>query len=141
MVLDRVSEGLTYKSAWCLLDDIGVFSSSIEDHYRDLQEVFDRLKTAGLRLSAKNSNFFQDKCIFLGHEISEHGSSPPFDRIKVVQEFPLPKNPREVKRAMGLFQWFKKYIPNFSSIALPKNKLLRKGNQFHWGQTGGAGCI
>lgn len=132
LLMDKVLSGISFKSALCYLDDVLIISETFEQHMQDLQEVFHRFKQAGLKLSPQKCKFAQQKCVFLGHEISKDGIRPPSDRLKAISEYPAPKNAKALKRYLGLMNWFKKFIPNYSSIANPLYKLLRKGVKFTW---------
>ena len=59
-------------------------------------------------ISSENNDFgFNSSCLFLGHEISKNGISPPSDRLKAVSEYPVPKTTKQLKRYLGLMNWFK----------------------------------
>ncbi|CAC5359880.1 unnamed protein product [Mytilus coruscus] len=96
LLMDKVLHGLKFKSCLCYLDDVLICSETFEQHITDLQEVFHRFRSAGLKLGPKKCSFAQSSCIFLGHSISKEGVSPPPDRVQAIQEYPPPKN---VKRA------------------------------------------
>lgn len=76
--------------------------------------------------------FSLKKCICLGHEISSEGIRPPPQKIEIIKNYPVPKNAKELKRTLGLFNWFKKFIPNYSVIANPLYYLLKKKVPFQW---------
>lgn len=132
MLMDKILTGLSFRSTLCYLDDVLIFSETFEQHLADLQEVFDRFRVAGLKLSPAKCKFAHSKCVFLGHEISKHGIRPPSDRLKAVSEYPVPKTTKQLKRYLGLMNWFKKFIPNYSAVANSLYKLLRKGVKFTW---------
>ena len=131
-LMDKLMSGLSFKSVLCYLDDILVVSETFDEHIRDLQEVFDRLRQAGLKFSPHKCTFAQKKCVFLGHEISKDGLKPPSDRLDSIAEYPVPKNAKALKRYLGLMNWFKNYIPQYSAVANPLYKLLRRGEKFLW---------
>lgn len=83
---------------------------------KDLSEVFGRLKTAGLKINPKKCAFAQSSCTFLGHVISKNGISPPGDKLQAIEALPVPKNANELRRVLGLFNWFRKFIPNYSAV-------------------------
>ena len=86
-----------------------------------------------LHISSENNGFgFNSSCLFLGHEISKNGISPPSDRLKAVSEYPVPKTTKQLKRYLGLMNWFKKYISGYSAKAHCLYQLLRKGVKFVW---------
>ncbi len=133
LLMDKVLNGLTFVSVLCYLDDICVFSETFDQHLIDLHEVLTRLRSAGLRLKPKpKCKFALSKCIFLGHEISRNGIRPPSDRVEILKNYPIPSNRKELQRALGLFNWFRKYIPNYSAIASPLYYLLKKNVLYQW---------
>ena len=134
LLMDKVLKGLTFKSVLCYIDDILVASETFSQHLDDLQEVFDRLKAAGLKIEPKKCHFAQRKCMFLGHEISRDGITPPDSKVEYILNLSPPSNQKELRRIMGLFNWFRKFLPNFSAVAQPLMSLLRKGVKFAWQQ-------
>ncbi|XP_062587193.1 uncharacterized protein LOC134248836 [Saccostrea cucullata] len=134
LLMDKLLRGLTYKSVLCYLDDVIVCSNTFEKHLSDLCEVFQRFKDAGLKLNPTKCTFARDQCVFLGHHISKDGIRPPSVRLDVIRSYPTPTSQKQLRRAMGLFNWFRKFIPRFSDKAYPLNLLLKKGVRFVWTQ-------
>ena len=64
LLMDRVLNGLSFKSTLCYLDDVLIFSETYDQHMKDLQEVFDRFRQAGLKLSSQKCKFAQRRTIF-----------------------------------------------------------------------------
>ena len=132
LLMDKVLHGLTFQSCLCYLDDVLICSETFEQHIDDLQIVFDRFRLAGLKLRPKKCSFAQSSCVFLGHLISKDGISPPPDRVDAIQNYPAPKNVKEFRRLIGMLNWFRKFIPNFSSKILPLTRLLKKNQLYIW---------
>lgn len=132
LLMDRIFHRLSYISVLCYLDDCLIFSSTFEQHLKDLTTVFQRFREAGLKLGPKKCVFARRECVFLGHLISRDGIRPPPDRVKAVQDYPIPKSAKELQRFLGLLNWFRKFIPNFSAIAKPLHELLHKDVTFRW---------
>ena len=132
LLMDRVLNGLSFRSTLCYLDDVLIFSETFEQHMQDLQEMFSRFSQAGFKLSPQKCKFAQCKCLFLGSEISSAGIHVPEDRLTAVSEYPKPKNAKALKRYLGLMNWFKKFILKYSAVANPLYKLLRKDTKFSW---------
>ena len=132
LLVDKVLRGLTFRSCLCYLDDVVIFSETFDSHISDLQEVLSRLKSAGLKLNPEKCRFSEQSCIYLGHHISRDGIRPPPDRLTALQDYPQPKNVQQLRRAMGLFNWFRKFIPNYSAEAEPLYRLLKKSFVFKW---------
>jgi hypothetical protein len=86
-----------------------------------------------LKLGPNKCSFAQESCVFREHLISKDGIRPPPDRVKAIQDYPTLKNIKELRRVVWLFNWFRKYIPNFSVKISPLTRLLKKGQVYHWG--------
>jgi hypothetical protein len=69
---------------------------------------------------------------FLGHKISERGVEPDCGKVESVKDFPKPKTVKQLKSFLGLIGYYRKSIPQFSKIASPLHKLLRKDVKYMW---------
>ena len=78
------------------MDDAVIITQTFSQHLKDLQQVFLRLRKAGLKLSPTKCKFAQNKCVFLGHEISRDGIRPPIDRLKAIENYPVPKTVKQL---------------------------------------------
>ena len=114
------------------LDDIIIHSASPEQHYRDIQAVLDKLRAAHLTVNMKKSKFFQTSLRFLGHVVSAAGIQVDSEKVKAVEDFPVPTNLKAVQRFLGMSGWYHRFVPNFSGVADPLNNLKRKGVKFRW---------
>ena len=130
--MDKVLHGLKFVNVLCYLDDVCIFSSTFDKHLQDIEDVLQRFQKAGLKLGPSKCKFAVTKGVFLGHEISDGGIRPPPNRIECIRNYPSPTTRKELERALGLLNWFRKFIPNFSVLAYPLHKLLRKGTPFIW---------
>ena len=114
------------------IDDIIVYSNSFEEHCGHLQMLFDKLETANLALNKEKCEMFKRELRFLGHKINKHGIQPDPQKIEKVQNFPIPKNVRQIKGFLGLASYYRKFIKDFSKIAKPLNNLTKKGVDYNW---------
>ena len=55
-------------------------------------------------------------------------------KIKAIQEWPTPKNIRDIRSFHGLTSFYRRFVPNFSTLALPLNELVKKNVTFTWGE-------
>ena len=78
------------------LDDVLIFSRTLEDHLQHLRAVVDRLRGAGLRLKPFKCHFIWKEVEYLGHVITPDGLKPNPARVSAVREYPAPQNEREV---------------------------------------------
>ena len=107
-------------------------SKDFKSHILDLQAVFTQLHLFGFTLHPKKCDFAKSEVNFLGFKINQHGIAPDPEKVKVMTEFPEPKNIGELKRAMGLLNFYRRFIPSFSRLAAPLYSALKKGAKFKW---------
>ena len=114
------------------VDDILVFSDSFEEHLIHLRGVFQCLDTAGLQLRKDKCRLAYRGVEFLGHWISEKGRSPLQNYTKKVQNFSRPETIKELQRYLGLANYYRSYIKDFSLVAEPLYALTRIGSKWCW---------
>lgn len=112
------------------LDDCLIFSSSFEDHVRDLQSVFDRFKAVNMKLKPNKCRLFQTSTKFLGHVVSNKGIEVDTDKVACIKAWPFPKTVSELRSFLGTCTYYRQFVRNFSAIAEPLNQMLRKDVAF-----------
>ena len=128
----KVFRGMTLKSVISYLDDVLVYSASFEQHLTQLQEVFDRLMAAKLKLHPSKCSFARHSVKFLGHVISPEGIAVDEDKVKVVRTYPTPRTVRDVRAWLGYSGYYRRFVKGYSKIAAPLHELLKKENEFNW---------
>ena len=111
------------------LDDILIFSPTKEAHIDHINQVFERLRQHRLRLKLKKCSFFKTENKYLGFVISGDGVSPEPERVSAMRSMSPPTNVREVRSLVGVFSYYRRFIPNFSAIAAPI-ELTKKYSRF-----------
>ena len=106
------------------LDDLIIFAKTYEEHLERLQMVLQRLREAGLKLSAKKCKFFQTKVVYVGHLVSEEGIEADPAKVESIKNWPTPTTPEEVRRFLGFAGYYRKFVKDFSRIARPLNDLM-----------------
>lgn len=119
------------------IDDITVFSSDLETHEQDLRNCLQLLADAGLKLNAKKCNLFQNRIKVLGFVVSNEGISVDHDKLAKIDSLSFPKTIDEARSVMGFLNFFSRFVPGFSGIAIPINSLFKKRAKFEWGETQG----
>ena len=133
-LMERVLGQLQWQIFLCYLDDILIFSRSVDRHLEDLRTVFQRLRKANLKLKPKKCHFFQREVAFLGHVVSAEGVRTDPGKIQRIKECSVPTDIHGVRSAMGLFSYYQRFIPGFSEIARPLIQLTEKDRPFTWGE-------
>ena len=121
--------------ATAYLDDIMVFSSTLEEHLEHLSIIFGKLRQHNLKLKLKKCYFLQLETNYLGFVISEEGIKPDEKKIEAIKSLPVPTCVREVRSFIGMCSYYRRFIPNFSQIAEPIIALTRKYAHFKWSDT------
>ena len=107
------------------VDDMWVFTETWKDHMTSLRQVLDRLRSA--KLTAKPSKFMTvRKYRSLGHNIVGQTVRPQEDKIQAIRDAPRPSTKRQIKSFLGLAGFYRRFIPNFLSIASPLTDLTKK---------------
>ena len=127
-----VLSGLTYKTCLCYFDDVIIFSKDINDHCERLKTVLQRFLEHNLRVKASKCSFGADKVVYLGHTVSSAGVHTDPSKIKAVQELPPPVNLESLHSFLGLARYYRKFIPQFATIAAPLTALTKKCTPFTW---------
>ena len=131
-LMDSVLAGLQWSTCLVYLDDIIIVGRSFEEHMKNLQLVFERLKEAGLKLQPKKCHFLRHKVTFLGHIVSSEGISPDPLKTSKVREWPTPITVQETQQFLGLASYYRRFIKNFAEIAKPLYQLTEKKTSFLW---------
>lgn len=124
--------GLQGLQCFVYLDDVVIFASSIEEHSTRLRNIFERLRLNSLLLQPDKCEFMHKEVAYLGHIISNKGISPNPDKIKALENYPTPQNPKQIKQFLGLIGYYRRFIKDFSKFAKPLTSLLKKDTLFLW---------
>ena len=114
------------------IDDVIVFSNSLQEHVQHLNAVLERMNRFGLVTQEKKCSFFVSKIHYLGLEFDEHGYRPLPKLIPKITDYPKPKDRRGVQKFLGLINYYRTHVPKLAEIAHPLYDLLKKGIKFNW---------
>lgn len=128
-VMDNVLRGLQNNICLVYLDDIIVYSTSLQEHMNNLEKVFQRLRESNFKIQMDKSEFLKLETAYLGHIISRDGIKPNPEKISAIKKYPIPKTPKEIKQFLGLLGYYRKFIPDFARITKPLTQCLKKGSR------------
>lgn len=123
--INQVLSGMGFTFAY--LDDILIFSNSVEAHLHHLKLVFDRLRDHGLLLNVDKCTMGVTNLDFLGHNISIQGISPQQCKINAIKEFPVPTTQKQLRNFLGLITFYHRFIPGCADILSSLNALVIPG--------------
>jgi hypothetical protein len=116
------------------INDILVYSKNEEEHADHLHVVLQHQREHRLYAKLSKCDFWLKKIKFLGHTISQVGIAVDPDKVQEVMNWKPPTTVRQIRSFLGLASYYRKFIPDFSRIAKPITKLLKKEAKFVWGQ-------
>lgn len=125
-------------SVFSYIDDILVASKDEESHLEDLTAVFERLAQFGLRLNIDKCEFGKTNLTFLGHYIDAQGIQPVKEKVSAIQKMVTPKTVKELRRYLGMLNFYRRFIPHAAETLIPLYDLLvhhskmRKNTPLAW---------
>ena len=119
--------------SFCYLDDIICCSRTIEDHMRDLAELFSRLRLHRLKANLAKCKFFVTECTFLGFHLDQYGVRPGLEKTKVIEEAPPPTNVKGIQSWLGLCNYFSSHVKGYRYKASILSNLTKKDSGYKSG--------
>ncbi|XP_024171872.1 uncharacterized protein LOC112177859 [Rosa chinensis] len=114
------------------VDDILIYSKSLEDHDRHLRIVLQILRKNELNAKFEKCEFWQKDVKFLGPVVSKDGVSVDPSKVEAVMSWCRPTTVTEIRSFLGLAGYYRQFIEGFSSIASALTRLTRRDVQFVW---------
>src|SRR3990170_1079624 len=115
------------------LDDVIIHTEGpLEQHLDHIKQVLQKLREAQLKIKLKKCYFCFPSLTFLGHIVGRGGIQTDPEKIIKIKNFPIPQNISQLRAALGLFGYYRKFIKDFSRHAKLLNLLLKKGQAYQW---------
>ena len=124
-VINTVMTNLIGRNVHVFIDDILIVGTDFEDQIRNLEEVLVRLDRAQLQVRLSKCTFFKNQVKYLGHEVSCDGIRPLSDKISLIKDFKRPVTLKNLQAFLGLINYYRRFIKNFSLIVKPLTDLSR----------------
>jgi Reverse transcriptase (RNA-dependent DNA polymerase)/RNase H-like domain found in reverse transcriptase len=132
-VMDReIQEAGLTGSVACFIDDLLIYSDTAEEHIEHVSRMLDRLHEVGLRAHPGKSIFGAAVIEFLGHNVSYTGIHPTTAKVLAIRALRTPTNVTELQSVLGLMNYYRRFVPNYSVLQQPLNELLKKGAAWNW---------
>ncbi|GFW24855.1 hypothetical protein TNCV_1961201 [Trichonephila clavipes] len=125
--IDEVTRGL--KGVYAFIDDILIASQNVQEHTTNLRALFERLDYYGLTIKPSKCTFGVDSLKFLGFQVSSEGISPFPDRVNAIQNFPRPNTLTQLCRFLGMYNFYRRFIPKAAHILALLIKFLGHTNK------------
>ena len=124
-LMDGLIRGLS-SLASAYLDHLIICSSTWEDHMSHLHIIFERFRNAGLTIKVHKCQFGMATCIYLGHVVGGGSLRPEQVKVEATRSMPVPQTKTQLRAFLGLAGYYRKFIPHYSTVALPLTDLTKK---------------
>ncbi|GBG77240.1 hypothetical protein CBR_g23568 [Chara braunii] len=114
------------------LDDILVFSRTLEEHQGHLRQVLEKLREANFKINANKCDKAKTQVLYLGHVLDGDDIKPKDSKIAAIRDWPTPRTLTELRSFLGLANYYRKFVRYFSTITAPLRRLLRKETIWKW---------
>ena len=108
------------------LDDIVIWSQTVEEHVCNVRTILQALKDARLYCNPKKSRLFCDEIHFLGHKISRQGIEADTSKMDKILQWPIPKTATQVRSFLGLVRYVAAFLPNLATHTAVLTELTYK---------------
>ena len=132
-IISKILVGLEGQGVIVHMDDILIHGRNEEEHDARVRKVLSRLQEAGVTLNDK-CEFSKKRVKFLGHVVSAAGIEVDPSKTTAIRNYPAPTNITELQRFLGMVNQVAKFVRNLASRTEPLRALLRKENEWSWGQ-------
>ena len=131
-LMTKVLKNLNFKIALVYIDDLLIFSKDFDQHLHHLNLVFDNLRSANLTLHPSKCKFATKQVKYLGHIVSKDGLRVNPENTDKIRNCQSPTNVKQVRSALGMMGYYRKFVKDYAKIAQPLNNLFKKDTKFNW---------
>ncbi|KAI3686867.1 hypothetical protein L1987_80556 [Smallanthus sonchifolius] len=132
-LMNRVCKPYLDKFMIVFIDDILIYSKTKAEHEQHIRLILELLKKEQLYAKFSKCEFWLKEVQFLGHIVNDKGIHVDPAKIEAVKNWSTPKTPTEIRSFLGLAGYYRRFISNFSKIAVPLTALTHKGKPYEWG--------
>jgi hypothetical protein len=133
-LMDYVMSGLVGVCVLLYLDDLICYSTDVENHARDLEQVLARFRQYNLKVKGTKCTFAKTEVELLGFIINEEGIRSNPDKTAAINQLPPPTTVKGVRQFLGMAGYYQLCVEDYAQLASPLTKLLRKNQKFEWGE-------
>lgn len=124
-LLNGILSGLQGVKCFVYIDDVVIFSPTLQEHTARIIEVFERFRDSNIKLNPTKCKFLKKEVTYLGHKCTIEGVQPDQRLVEAIQLFPVPTTIKQLQSFLGLANYYRQFIENYARIASPLYGLLR----------------
>lgn len=123
---------LLRKGVLVFMDDILIYSATLEEHAVLLRQVLEILHSNKFYIKRSKCFFAHHSMEYLGHVISDKGVATDPSKVDAVVKWPVPTSVKHLRGFLRLTGYYRRFIQHYGVITRPLTELLRKGSTFMW---------
>ncbi|KAK2895729.1 hypothetical protein Q8A73_015217 [Channa argus] len=116
------------------LDDIVAYSATWSEHLKTLSEIFSRLRAASLTLNLAKCEFGKAVVTYLGKQVGQGQVCPVAAKVQAILDFPAPQTRHELRRFLGMAEYYRAFCKNFSDVPAPLTSLVSPKTPYQWSE-------
>ncbi|GBG85619.1 hypothetical protein CBR_g40347 [Chara braunii] len=130
--MNRIFHDYLDKFVIVYLDDILIFSKTVEEHVAHLDKVLSLLQQHKFKINGEKCEFGRTRVLYLGHEISAEGLKPDNAKVANIRDWPRPQSVTEIGSFLGMTDYYRTFVKNYSIVASPLTDLTRLDTPWEW---------
>ena len=117
------------------MDDVLVFSNTLEEHLEHLLIVYRKLTEELLYANPEKCTFAQPEVAYCGFIVGSAGVRAQPEKLAIIYAWPQPQEAVDVRSFLGLCGFYQRFVSSYAQVAAPLNDLLRKNLEWKWTAT------
>ncbi|GBG85780.1 hypothetical protein CBR_g40589 [Chara braunii] len=130
--MNRIFHDYLDKFVIAYLDDILIFSKTVEEHVAHLDKVLSLLRQHKFKINGEKCEFGRTRVLYLSHEISAEGLKPDDAKVASIRDWPWPQSVTEMRSFLGMTCYYHNFVQNYSIVAAPLTDLTRLDTPWEW---------
>lgn len=128
-MINHVLRDYINKTCVVYLDDILIFSTSLQEHVSSINEILAELRRHNLKIQIDKCDFFTKQTEYLGHVLTNEGIKPNERKVNVIRNLKLPATRKQIKSFLGITGYYRKFIRDYAKVAKPMTNFLKKDSK------------
>ncbi|GBG78603.1 hypothetical protein CBR_g27828 [Chara braunii] len=130
--MNRIFHDYLDKFVIVYLDDIRIFSKTVEEHVAHLDKVLSLLRQHKFKINGEKCEFGRTCVLYLGHEIFAEGLKLDDAKVASIRDWPRPQSVTEMRSLLGMTGYYRNFVENYSIVAAPLTDLTRLDTPWEW---------
>ena len=128
--MDQILQGID--GVGYILDDILVTGKDDQEHRQNLELTLQRLDDFGIKLKESKCSFMQDEVEYFAFIVNKDGIHPSPKKVEAILKLEDPSNKKEVQSWLGIVNFYRKFVPNMSTVVQPLTHILANNVEWAW---------